>query len=507
MALASCDKFLDETPDNRAELDSDDKIANILVSAYPSTHFGEIAELASDNTDEVVGPGYVTYNKLQDELATWTDATEKEQDSPFELWDKSYKAIAACNAALDAIAQRGNPKELDPQRGEALVARAYNHFVLVNIFSKAYSPLTSDTDLGIPYMLTSETTVAPKYERGTVAGVYSNIEKDLLEGLPLINDAAYSVVAYHFNRKAAYAFAARFYLYYVLGDKSNYDKVIEYAHEVLGDNAPSALRDWKTVGSLTPNNSVRSKAFIDAGDRANLLLQSTYSSWPVIHGPFGVGDKYCHGKKIADTETSNAPGFWDGTFHFWVPQYSGLAKVIMAKMPYLFEFTDPVKQIGFSHTVVAAFTSDDVLLNRAEAYAMKGDFDAAAQDLTYWASAFTTSATQITIERINSVYGDAMAYYTPTEPTPKKALNPDFTVEKGTQENFIHAILHARRVMMLHEGLRWFDVKRYGIEICRRTLNNGKITVNDTMTKDDPRRAIQLPQSVITAGLEGNPRN
>jgi len=27
------------------------------------------------------------------------------------------------------------------------------------------------------------------------------------------------------------------------------------------------------------------------------------------------------------------------------------------------------------------------------------------------------------------------------------------------------------------------------------------------MTKDDPRQALQLPQSVITAGLEANPRN
>ncbi len=100
-----------------------------------------------------------------------------------------------------------------------------------------------------------------------------------------------------------------------------------------------------------------------------------------------------------------------------------------------------------------------------------------------------------------------MKYYTPTDPTPKKALHPDFAVEPGTQENLIHAILHVRRVLTLHEGIRWFDVKRYGLEIYRRVVYNNQITVYDELKVDDPRRAIQLPQSVITAGIEANPRN
>jgi hypothetical protein len=54
---------------------------------------------------------------------------------------------------------------------------------------------------------------------------------------------------------------------------------------------------------------------------------------------------------------------------------------------------------------------------------------------------------------------------------------------------------------------RWFDVKRYGIEIYRRAIKNNKLNeIIDTMKKDDPRRAIQLPQSVIAAGVEANKR-
>ena len=53
------------------------------------------------------------------------------------------------------------------------------------------------------------------------------------------------------------------------------------------------------------------------------------------------------------------------------------------------------------------------------------------------------------------------------------------------------------------------DVKRYGIVIYRRTLNKNDelVEVTDTMDEKDPRRAIQLPQDVISSGLEANPRN
>ena len=53
------------------------------------------------------------------------------------------------------------------------------------------------------------------------------------------------------------------------------------------------------------------------------------------------------------------------------------------------------------------------------------------------------------------------------------------------------------------------DVKRYGIVVYRRTLNRGNnvTSVTDSLTVDDPRRAIQLPQDVISSGMTANPRN
>ena len=174
------------------------------------------------------------------------------------------------------------------------------------------------------------------------------------------------------------------------------------------------------------------------------------------------------------------------------------------------EYTDVVNGKGYPKMIVPAFTTDALILERAEAYALKSDYTKAYDDLTAWMNAFTKNQSVLTATQLAATYGSSKAYYTPTAPTTKKKLNPDFTVTAGEQENLIHAILHARRVTTLHEGLRWFDIKRYGIEIYRRSvdgiLGDGNISVYDTMPKDDPRRAIQLPTYVINAGIQANPR-
>jgi hypothetical protein len=387
------------------------------------------------------------------------------------------------------------------------MCRAYAHWVLVNIFCKNYSYKTSSTDLGIPYMTEPETTLKAEYTRGTVADVYANIDRDIQEALPLLDDAHISVPKYHFTKKASYAFAARFYLFYMQPDKSNLDKVIKYSSEVLTATPAAVIRDWATLGKKAVNNEVRAMAYVDATDNANLLIISTYSVWDRVHGATRAGYKYCHDEVIADNETVAAnPWGAKKTLNFSIPTYASMPKVIMAKMAEYFEYTDATAGIGYPHIMFAALTTDECLLNRAEAYILKGQYDLGADDLNTWGTNFYSSSSNKTADEIANYY-DAKAFYTPTAPTPKKKINPDFEVESGKMENMIYATLACRRVLMLHEGFRLFDVKRYGIELTRRGILSGAVTsIIDELKKDDPRRAIQLPQTVIAAGLEANPR-
>ena len=101
------------------------------------------------------------------------------------------------------------------------------------------------------------------------------VEKDLLEGLPLIQDNNYTVPRYHFNRAAANAFATRFYLY-----KKEYDKVIQYATEAIpGNNFAPNLRQWNTAYKNITDVTELFKIYAKATEPANLLLVETSSLW------------------------------------------------------------------------------------------------------------------------------------------------------------------------------------------------------------------------------------
>jgi len=501
MCFTSCDKFLDEVPDSRTELDTDEKITKLLVSGYAEHVFAMTTEMMSDNVDEKES-SLTAYSQLQDQLYAWDDVVETGNESPKEIWQRYYRAIAAANQTLQAIEELGNPERLNPQRGEALMIRAFHHFYLVNVFAKHYSEKTGNTDLGIPYIEAPETTVNPSYKREPVAEIYKKIERDVEAALPLIDDNIYTAPKYHFNRSAAFAFAARFNLFY-----RKYDKVIEYANIVLGENPERVLRDFSHISSLTQNQLVIATDYIKPEHNANLLLMAVYSRLGTVFGNYSTGKKYMHSKYVSDNETLQSKALWG--LQYKLPHFSYAdGYITKPKMPYMFEYTDPVAGIGYTRTIYPALQTDEIMLCRTEAYIMKQDFVSATTDLNLWVKTHTNSQTVLTQESIETFYTDTtvMKYYTPSAPTPKKKLNPEFSIT-DKQEKFLQCLLHIRRIETIFEGLRWFDIKRFGIVIYRRYLDvNAEVTVRDSLTVDDPRRAIQLPQDVINAGLPANPR-
>jgi len=221
LAATSCKKYLEKEPDNRAKLNSPEKVSQLLATAYPQTNYQAFTETMSDNVEDVANGSNAD---VINDAYKYIDSKDNNQDSPEQYWYACYSAIAAANQALKTISETENPNAYEAQRGEALVARAYSHFMLVSLYSKFYDPATTGTDPGIPYVDYPEDVVIKQYDRKTVQYVYDRIEQDLLAGMPLLKDNAYAVVKYHFNRAAAAAFATRFYLY-----KRDYNKVIQYA--------------------------------------------------------------------------------------------------------------------------------------------------------------------------------------------------------------------------------------------------------------------------------------
>ena len=508
LTLTSCDDWLDKLPDNRMELQTPSDVSNLLVSAYPSAHPAYLLEMYSDNTDECVNPSWSEASRFQAQAYKWEDITETgEDESPQELWNRHYLAIASANAAIDLIEGKGSPAEYTEQLGEALLCRAYAMFQLSTVFCKAYNPATASTDLGLPYPTHPEKVVGTVYTRGTMEDLYGQIDKDLQRGLPLVS-SNYSKPKFHFNTEAAKAFAARFYLY-----KGDFAKAITYATEVLGADPTAKARDWDAYAALNMNQQIRPEAWVSADEKCNFLLQTVYSEWGAISGPYLYGEKYAHSYRITYDEdiASKGPfGAANSTFKQRVWSNTALANLFHRKVPYEFEYTDLQAGIGFAHAEYAVFTTEQLLLERAEAYALSGELQKAVDDYNTIMKIYQKYPKTFTLKQIVDFY-NGVDYYTPKKATVKKHfVKPVYTIdaEGSDQEALLQAILHLRRIMELGEGYRMQDVKRYGIVIYRRQTNTSFTisAVTDSLTVDDPRRAIQLPQDVITSGLEPNDR-
>jgi len=521
MGLASCNDFLDKLPDNRTEANTVEKVQKLLVAAYPTHDHMAFTEYGSDNVDDM-GENNPYTERFLDEIYSWTDVTESDNQDPESYWMDLYQCIETANMALEGIESMGGATTttLKEMQAEALMCRAYAHFMLTNVFAMHYNANDPDA-LGISYVTETEKELNPQYQRETVHENYKHIAADLEAALPYVGDSYYSVPKYHFNKNAAYAFATRFYLYY-----EQYDKVIEYANLVLGTNPKTMLRNNKQISTLPREWNSGQGAIpmfmIDANQNCNMLLLTSYSNQCVNFGPYYTGKRYSHNAYLGTNEDIGAlAALWGGTYSSYLAQpfrYSGtnLNAWLNWRLPYLFEYTDPVAGIGYRHTVYNVITGDEVLTNRAEAYAMLKEYDKACADLTVWVRNAVTANYQsfeVTTDVVNS-FMNAIPYAYDDDAkltsSPKKHLHPKFTIdaEGSTQENLIQLILLVRRYETLTEGKRWFDIKRWGIEIPRRTMDGSGLPLKTTdwLTVDDPRRAIQIPQKVREAGYTPNDR-
>lgn len=515
--LASCSDQLDTLPDNRTTLDTPKKIAGLLVTAYPDRTPTLFNEWMSDNTD-YMGAQNSQGNRGGDQYFFWQEQTEGGNDSPEQVWMLYYEGIYKANEALAAIEDQGGPKNdiLRNSKGEALLIRAYDHFILANEFCRPYNGKTSTKDAGLYYAtgIADFSAAAEQSNRGTVADVYEKIAADIEAGIPLLNDT-YEVPKYHFNKQAAYAFATRFYLYY-----EKWEKAKEYADKLLGSNPAASLRDYRALQAMPLSKSdqaVKSaEAYCSASADCNLLVQTSVSNAGMALGPWLISKRYTLTNYLSETELFNSNNIWGTSSNLiWKPFTVNSGEnnfALLMKLPREFEVRNTTTGSGYLRTLNVDFTMDEALLNRAEAEIMLGQNDAACADMTIWMKNFfntnvtlTPTSVQTYFKTVPYAYADAAKMV----PSFKKHISPRFTIdaEGSVQESLLQCLLNFRRIETVHQGMRWMDIRRYNIEIPRRLIGaNGKPSKNlDWLEKDDPRQVVQIPQSIREAGVAGNP--
>ncbi|MGL1886825.1 MAG: RagB/SusD family nutrient uptake outer membrane protein [Reichenbachiella sp.] len=481
LIVGSCESFLDEAPDNRVALTDLDKASQLLTNAY------SIASPVFTDwmTDDFIYTQGTTIRPSHQQLYAWEDVTagHEEQDTPDFFWYETYNAIAHANEVLLVLDELESDTEEDENRrdaieAEALLTRAYGHFMLVNMFGEHYGG--SGSPDGIPYIKTPEVDFLVEYDRRSVNRVYDAIEDDLLDGLELVNDTYYSNSGkYHFNTNAALAFAVRFYLY-----KRDFVRCLQYANQLLGNSPEAYVRDFTSDEYQDAKSSINGypQLFSSADEPANLLLMRKISLFQRNDFAFGIEDNLYSSlygtNPFGATDERENPAF-----------VKGLNALFPVRYESLFERSSLNSNVGNPYHIGVMFKGEEVLFNRAEANLYSNKLDAAIADLQVITDRRYTGAEDLTLtlELIRGFYG--------------AEDDPNFS----DADAVLNYLLLEKRKEFLCQGLRWFDIKRYGMSVQHSYEPVGGGIIE--LSSDDPRKVLQIPQSAQeVGGLEANPR-
>lgn len=233
---SSCEKQLDLTPQQfLAEdlaLNSDANVKTVMVSAYAALR--GYSPTGNDacvlrNSELAGGTGEISWR------GTYTGPREiynhqiiAANNEITVQWMQSYDCINICNNVLSALEV---VKEEDRGRveGEALFLRSLMYFDLVRFYAKTYEPGTTNSQLGVPLVLTPTTVIGSgnNVGRNTVEEVYTKVITDLVRAVTLLPDEN----GYYATVGAANALLARVYL-----QKGDYAKARDAADLVIGSD-------------------------------------------------------------------------------------------------------------------------------------------------------------------------------------------------------------------------------------------------------------------------------
>lgn len=490
LSFSACERYLEVSPDStlNVELNSEDKIAELLTAAYPEASYSSFLETRTDNVEERSNGAH---SRLNEAMFFWEDYDQEDLDTPLNYWNACYTGIAQANKALELLATYPKTERIKALYGEAFLLRAYLHFMLVNIWAEPYGTEKAKNSPGIPYLEKPEKNALVDYKRGTVAEVYHKIERDLKLGISLVSDDFYKNPKFHFNKKAAYAFASRFYLM-----KGEWDLVIEYSNFVLGADPKQTIRNWNQYSTeLSSNKTSLYTLYASSSEPANLLLSTTESR---IKRNISIEKYGATTNSIANIFSKKGI---DGCPEAKTLKLEQIYTIAHSKAPinngrYLAKFDElslfgntGIRPRGLYVTNVL-FSADEVLLNRMEAYTMKQNYNQAIDDLMDYLKGKFDIELPCSREMFLSTSTEYYNLYTPFYGLSVKQLAMVKTITELRQKEFFH------------EGLRWFDIRRFYLPINRNSRNS----LYRPLQKEDPRKLLQIPIEAINRGLEPNHR-
>ncbi len=493
LGAVSCNDLLDTKPNGviTAGQLGEDEAVEMLTSAYATLlchYFGNnesfagpinnwVIDLRSD--DALKGGDGVTMEGYMHQLEIGN--VQADNDVLNFKWRNNYFSVSRCNTAIKAIKDAGNLDEKLKSQfiGEMKALRAYYYFDMYRLFNR------------FPYF--DETVANPsecRADQYTRAEIMGFIKKDLMDAYEVMPES--QEAAGRFNRYVAAAILARVALF-----DSDWATVEKYCDYVIKSGKYELYPNFLDMSKPEYNNmyeSVMAVQFSSANSpdqfNFNNCLNCTWSEGNL----YGNGDDfYLASQDLVNAFRTDSHGlpYLDGTQNsesvtsvdyagnvdprldftlgrigmYWrshmynekwcrnlelYGQYSGKKPYPSPESPYVKPGIVPWGASSLNYIIIRYA---DVLLMKAEALIEQDkDLETAR-----------TLINQIRTKADRSVD----AAYTPVDCDPtvaNYAVSP-YPASGWTRDYARRAVRHERRVEFAMEGLRWFDLLRWGTAV------------------------------------------
>lgn len=273
MTTVGCDNYIDITPKGAVTVDSAQQyyelIATPMRAYYPSSFI-----LLSDDQwvkeSEILGFESISADGIN---FTFNEKADRTILPDNNLYENIYSFILRSNLVIDNVDKGQGSQELKTlAKAEARTFRAFDHFLAVNTFAKAYNPETAASDGGVCIMDCYDLEATPV--KSTVAEVYNFIINELEQAVPLLEEKPVNI--YHPNRAFGYALLAKVYLFH-----RDWAKAQEAAEQSLKLN--SQLADYNLINDA--GGTARYKNFAKDGN-PEVLSYHWMAGW-------GSGEQVC----------------------------------------------------------------------------------------------------------------------------------------------------------------------------------------------------------------------
>jgi hypothetical protein len=355
------------------------------------------------------------------------------------IWQSAYNEIMNANNVI--LSTVTGTAAADQFRGEALALRALMYFELVKHFSRPYT-VVGPTALGVPLVLTNDPFKKPS--RNTLGEVYTQIEKDLTDAIPLLTDEERS--SGYINEWAAKAILARMHQF-----KGEWTDALTIAQDVI-TNSGYTLLDLSTFTNYWRSNTARN-------DGLETLFE------------------------VVNDLVGNAGN--DALSYFY--DQAGYGDALAANNLYnLYAATDIRKSLilTFSPT--------------------RGN----VRVVNKYPNSTQPEKDEVKIVRLSEVYLIAAeaAYNLSNEPVARQYLNavatrrdPTFLGYVSIGAALLNDILLERRKELAFEGHRYWDLARNNLNVTRVNTAGNYTGVPLTIATTNFRRILPIPQTEIDA--------